>query len=90
MCDGTNSFWCQNGTCNEIVRGESYSCICHEGFGGTHCELEGKPCGDYFCFRDAECIQGDVPCDCPIDWMGSEDCLMPTWNGKSIYYFVWI
>ena len=82
MCDGSNSFWCQNGTCNEIVQGETYTCLCEEGYAGENCELEGIPCGDSYCFHNAECIQADDPCDCPADWKGSQDCSMPTVKSK--------
>lgn len=78
MCDGSNSFWCENGLCNEIIQGENYTCMCKDGYAGDHCELEGVPCGDLYCYHNAECIQADVPCDCPAGWKGSEDCSTPT------------
>ncbi|QCE10364.1 EGF-like [Vigna unguiculata] len=57
MCDGTNSFWCEHGgSCEEIVQGEKYSCKCPDGFGGEHCEHSGAPCGESFCFHNAECL----------------------------------
>lgn len=78
MCDGSNSFWCENGLCNEMVQGENYTCMCKEGYAGEHCEVEGVPCGDLYCYHGAECIQADAPCDCPADWQGSQDCSEPT------------
>ncbi|KAK7295108.1 hypothetical protein RJT34_18012 [Clitoria ternatea] len=80
MCDGTNSFWCEHGaTCEEIVQGEKYFCKCPPGFAGEHCEHSGAPCGQIFCFHNAECLveEGDV-CQCPSDWKGSVDCSLPT------------
>ncbi|KAK7394738.1 hypothetical protein VNO78_15275 [Psophocarpus tetragonolobus] len=80
MCDGTNSFWCEHGsTCEEIVQGEKYSCRCPPGFAGEHCEHYGAPCGQTFCFHNAECLAeaGDV-CQCPSEWKGSADCSLPT------------
>ncbi|TKY65416.1 Sushi, nidogen and EGF domain-containing protein 1 [Spatholobus suberectus] len=80
MCDGTNSFWCEHGaTCEEIVQGEKYSCKCPLGFAGEHCEHSGAPCGQIFCFHNAECLAeaGDV-CQCPSEWKGSADCSLPT------------
>lgn len=78
MCDGTNSFWCQNGICNEIIQGENYTCTCSVGYSGEHCEVEGVPCGDSYCYHGAECLQPGVLCDCPANWKGSEDCSKPT------------
>ncbi|GAV79471.1 EGF domain-containing protein [Cephalotus follicularis] len=79
MCDGSNSFWCENrGTCEEIVQGENYTCKCHPGYTGTRCENPGAPCGRIFCFHEAEClVEGDL-CECPPDWKGSVDCSIPT------------
>jgi len=80
MCDGTNSFWCEHGgSCEEIVQGEKYSCNCPDGFGGEHCEHSGAPCGESFCFHNAECLAeaGDV-CQCPSEWRGSADCSLLT------------
>ncbi|XP_027351376.1 delta-like protein C [Abrus precatorius] len=80
MCDGTNSFWCENGAnCEEIVQGEKYYCKCRRGFAGEHCEQSGAPCGQTFCFHNAECLAeaGDV-CQCPLEWKGSADCSLPT------------
>ncbi|KAG2725327.1 hypothetical protein I3760_01G059900 [Carya illinoinensis] len=81
MCDGTNSFWCENGgSCEEIVQGENYTCKCLPGFTGEHCEHSGAPCGQIFCFHEAECLveaEGDV-CQCPPDWKGSTDCSLRT------------
>ncbi|XXG67103.1 hypothetical protein AAC387_Pa06g0522 [Persea americana] len=81
MCDGTSSFWCEHGArCNEIVQGEEYTCICAPGYSGNHCEHIGAPCGQIFCFHEAECLAGverDV-CECRTDWRGSADCSIPT------------
>ncbi|RWR89443.1 delta-like protein A [Cinnamomum micranthum f. kanehirae] len=61
MCDGTNSFWCEHGAkCNEIVQGEDYTCICAPGYSGNHCEHIGAPCGQIFCFHEAECVADSV------------------------------
>ncbi|KAK9143815.1 hypothetical protein Syun_013215 [Stephania yunnanensis] len=79
MCDGTNSFWCEHGgSCVEIVQGEKYVCNCTPGFVGEHCEHSGAPCGDMFCFHEAECLVEDKECGCPHDWKGSTDCSLPT------------
>ncbi|XP_077247415.1 uncharacterized protein LOC143887196 [Tasmannia lanceolata] len=79
MCDGTISFWCEHGaSCNEIVQGENYTCNCLPGYAGLHCEHIGAPCGQIFCFHEAEClVEGDV-CECPTGWKGSVDCSLPT------------
>lgn len=84
MCDGTNSFRCEHGArCNEIVHGEDYTCICQPGYSGTHCEHIGAPCGQIFCFHEAECLEGveGDACECPADWRGSSDCSKPTVTG---------
>lgn len=78
MCDGSNSFWCENGLCNEIIQGENYTCICKEGFSGDHCELVGIQCGDIFCYHNGQCNEGDGSCNCPAAWKGSVDCSTPT------------
>ncbi|KAI5071647.1 hypothetical protein GOP47_0013898 [Adiantum capillus-veneris] len=79
MCDGSNSFWCENGICNEIIQGENYTCICKEGYNGDHCELVGVQCGDIYCYHNGQCNEGDgSTCDCPPDWKGSVDCSTPT------------
>lgn len=99
MCDGTNSFWCEHGaTCEEIVQGENYSCKCPHGFAGEHCEHSGVPCGQNFCFHNAECLAevGDV-CQCPPEWKGSADCSLPTKStgsqpsstNQNIPLFIW-
>ena len=81
MCDGTNSFWCENGgTCEEIVQGEDYSCKCPPGYTGEHCEHPGAPCGRIFCFHEAECLTESDVCECPPNWKGSVDCSHPTKN----------
>ncbi|KAH7439657.1 hypothetical protein KP509_04G071000 [Ceratopteris richardii] len=80
MCDGTNSFWCQNGICEEIVQGENYTCICKDGFAGEHCELKGTRCGDNFCYHNGECDVATESCACPEAWRGSADCTKPTVN----------
>eukprot|EP01018_Ginkgo_biloba_P018996 Gb_11515 [translate_table: standard] len=83
MCDGTNSFWCENGgTCDEIIQGENYTCKCQPGYIGKHCEHSGSPCGNIFCFHQAECIKEDSICDCPPDWKGSDDCALSTKVGS--------
>lgn len=90
MCDGTNSYWCENsGSCEEIVQGENYTCNCFSGFTGEHCEHSGAPCGQIFCFHEAECLaeaEGDV-CQCPPDWKGSTDCSLPTNTLTGRYIF---
>ncbi|MCO5560008.1 hypothetical protein L7F22_013614 [Adiantum nelumboides] len=78
MCDGSNSFWCENGICNEIIQGENYTCICKEGYTGEHCELGGVPCGDVYCYHNGQCNEGDGSCECPASWKGSVDCSTPT------------
>ncbi|XVF80106.1 hypothetical protein PTKIN_Ptkin15bG0043800 [Pterospermum kingtungense] len=81
MCDGTNSFWCENGgICEEIVQGEDYSCICPPGYSGDHCEHPGARCGRIFCFHGAECLAESGVCQCPPNWKGSVDCSLPTQN----------
>ncbi|KAH7287110.1 hypothetical protein KP509_32G038500 [Ceratopteris richardii] len=83
MCDGTNSFWCENGICNEIIQGENYTCTCNEGFAGEHCELEGIPCGDSFCYHSGQCVEAEGLCDCPAAWRGSPDCSSPSNNSPT-------
>ncbi|KAH9732559.1 hypothetical protein KPL70_010318 [Citrus sinensis] len=82
MCDGTNEFWCEHGgKCEEIVQGEMYDCKCPAGYAGEHCEHSGTPCGQIFCFHEAQCLalsQVHNACDCPPDWKGSADCSLPT------------
>ncbi|KAK9202295.1 hypothetical protein WN944_017505 [Citrus x changshan-huyou] len=82
MCDGTNEFWCEHGgKCEEIVQGEIYDCKCPAGYAGEHCEHSGTPCGQIFCFHEAQCLalsQVHNACDCPPDWKGSADCSLPT------------
>ncbi|KAG9455266.1 hypothetical protein H6P81_008170 [Aristolochia fimbriata] len=79
MCDGTNSFWCENGaSCDELVHGENYTCKCLPGYTGIHCEHIGAPCGEMFCFHEAECLVESDQCGCPPDWKGSVDCSLPT------------
>eukprot|EP00250_Pteridium_aquilinum_P022826 c25761_g1_i1 orf=476-1189(-) len=78
MCDGSNTFWCENGLCNEIIQGENYTCICKDGYSGDHCELEGTQCGDFFCYHNGRCNEADGSCDCSADWKGSVECSMPT------------
>ncbi|XP_022759559.1 delta-like protein 1 [Durio zibethinus] len=81
MCDGTNSFWCENGgICEEIVQGEDYSCKCPPGYTGERCEHPGAPCGRIFCFHEAECLAQSDVCQCPPNWQGSVDCSLPTKN----------
>ncbi|XVF33287.1 hypothetical protein REPUB_Repub17cG0155900 [Reevesia pubescens] len=81
MCDGTNSFWCENGgICQEIVQGEDYFCKCPPGYTGKHCEHPGAPCGRIFCFHKAECLAESDVCQCPPNWEGSIDCSLPTKN----------
>ncbi|XVE77171.1 hypothetical protein DITRI_Ditri13aG0040300 [Diplodiscus trichospermus] len=81
MCDGSNSFWCENGgICEEIVQGEEYSCKCPPGYGGERCEHHGAPCGRIFCFHGAECMAESNACECPHNWKGSVDCSLPTKN----------
>lgn len=78
MCDGSNTFWCENGLCNEIIQGENYTCVCKDGYTGDHCELEGTTCGDFYCYHNGECNEGGGSCDCPADWQGSADCSTAT------------
>ncbi|WCJ22753.1 hypothetical protein M5689_004825 [Euphorbia peplus] len=81
MCDGSDSFWCENGgKCLEIVQGEKYKCECEKGFGGDHCEIKGQKCGDVYCFNGGGCFgeQEDGVCDCPQNWKGSSDCSIQT------------
>ncbi|XP_039048266.1 protein jagged-1b-like [Hibiscus syriacus] len=81
MCDGTNSFWCENGgICEEIIQGEDYSCKCPLGYTGKHCRYPGVPCGRMFCFHGAECLVESNTCECHSDWKGSVDCSLPTTN----------
>ncbi|XP_039046229.1 delta-like protein 4 [Hibiscus syriacus] len=81
MCDGTNSFWCENGgLCEEIVQGEDYSCKCPLGYTGKHCQYPGVRCDRMFCFHGAECLVESNACECPSDWKGSVDCSLPTTN----------
>ncbi|XWS46125.1 hypothetical protein CRYUN_Cryun14cG0036800 [Craigia yunnanensis] len=81
MCDGTNSFWCENGgICEEIIQGEDYSCKCPPGYTGEHCEHPGALCGRIFCFHEAECLAESDVCECPPNWKGSVDCSLPTKN----------
>eukprot|EP00249_Psilotum_nudum_P028981 c39051_g1_i1 orf=1142-1837(-) len=79
MCDGSNNFWCDHGSsCNEIVQGERYTCLCPKGHSGEHCEAVGVPCGDSFCYHGADCLKTDILCGCLPDWRGSDDCSLPT------------
>ncbi|KAH9308320.1 hypothetical protein KI387_036231, partial [Taxus chinensis] len=79
MCDGTNSFWCEHGgVCEEIIQGENYTCKCSPGYIGEHCQHSGTPCGNIFCFHQAECIEENSWCACPPHWRGSVDCSLPT------------
>ncbi|OMP00382.1 hypothetical protein COLO4_12741 [Corchorus olitorius] len=81
MCDGTNSFWCENGgICQEIVQGEDYLCKCRPGYTGEHCQHPGVPCGRTFCFHEAECLTESGVCQCAPNWRGSSDCSLPTHN----------
>ncbi|XP_015389682.2 uncharacterized protein LOC107178699 [Citrus sinensis] len=89
MCDGTNEFWCEHGgKCEEIVQGEMYDCKCPAGYAGEHCEHSGTPCGQIFCFHEAQCLalsQVHNACDCPPDWKGSADCSLPTLSQTARY-----
>jgi hypothetical protein len=80
-CNGSASpFWCAvnglNNTCSTAPDG-NFTCSCHAGFSGEHCELSGTACGDGYCYNGAACTGGGI-CDCPDDWQGSANCSIST------------
>ncbi|XP_031475105.1 uncharacterized protein LOC116247218 [Nymphaea colorata] len=86
MCGVRSMFWCEHGgSCEEAVLGEEeYFCACPWGYAGRHCELVGAPCGEMFCFHGAECLVNEQNCQCPPDWRGSLDCVLPTSTNDSV------
>ncbi|CAF4191046.1 unnamed protein product, partial [Adineta steineri] len=63
-----------NGTCinnNSIVDG--YSCSCSQGFNGSNCEIDNRPCQSNTCWNNGICNQTSdttFECLCKPEWIG--------------------
>ncbi|CAF1164618.1 unnamed protein product [Adineta steineri] len=63
-----------NGTCinnNSIVDG--YSCSCLQGFNGSNCQIDNRPCQSNTCWNNGTCNQTSdttFKCLCRPEWMG--------------------
>ncbi|CAF1021685.1 unnamed protein product [Adineta steineri] len=64
-----------NGTCinnNSIVDG--YRCSCSQGFNGSNCEIDNRPCQSNTCWNNGICNQTSdttFECLCKPEWIGS-------------------
>ena len=73
------------GTCREAGPYEKFQCVCPEGFGGFHCEVD--KCRDY-CKNNGKCSINPVTgphCDCVNNFSGDKceiDDLCPHCNEK--------
>ena len=52
--------------------GDSFSCICTEGWTGATCEVNIDECEEDPCLNDGHCMDlvGDFLCVCPLTWSG--------------------
>ncbi|CAF0887622.1 unnamed protein product [Adineta steineri] len=64
-----------NGTCinnNSIIDG--YSCSCSQGFNGSNCEIDNRPCQSNTCWNNGICNQTSdttFECLCKPEWIGT-------------------
>ena len=55
-------FSLQIGTCNDLVN--NYTCNCHVGFTGSHCDIEIKNCTIDSCYPNVTCFKNSETISC--------------------------
>jgi len=68
-----NGGTCADGKCTDFACEVQYSCSCHPGWAGDHCEFDLNECASYPCINGATCLDGThkYTCVCGAGFDGS-------------------
>lgn len=78
LCGGGNIDPCANNTCNTTgtqtcsANGDSYNCVCKDGFNGDKCQNNVDDCANHQCKNGSTCVDGtnSYSCQCQSGYNG--------------------